>query len=404
MHRCAAFRFLLIFPVLLLLFGLAQTPCRAGSEGETDSDAATSQTAAADQFFGQSTLVGSTTSLREGETITNTLTVRYNGEENPMPISIVFPIPQPAMFVSASPKLSPPEDKREVQWQGAVERGKDLVFTITLITMPNSASNRTLRSSAAIYWRGHNDGPNWQGGVQWVQTEAEIHTRLQPQTVTLPGGKAVSQAEATILVYLVGGPLLIILIPWLIRQREKSRMSDATGSSGPDSIDGVFLHAQSFAFVVLVGVAHMLVWTVTEDYRRLNVFPQAECIILDKTITIGKIQARSGQTQSRSSRYNEPVVAVRYRLDDAEMTVAGPPKITSISSPLQRFALRQLARFEIGRSYPCWVDPRDPHVFFLIRGISWGWYLLVVPPTIILWFLARYLWRRFTGSTLSPGK
>jgi hypothetical protein len=298
------------------------------------------------------------------------------------------------MFVSASPTMSPPDDKREARWEGAVERGRDLVFTITLITLPDSASNRTLLGSAAIYWRGRDDGPNWQGGVHWVQTEAEIHPRLQPQTVTVPGGKAVSEAEAITLAYLVGGPLLIFLIPWLIRRREIARRY-------PAKSEHLFLYALSFAFVMLVGVAHLMSYLVVEDYRRLYSYRQSECTVLDKGISAHVMKARTGQTQSRDTQISEPMVAVRYSLDEMEHVAAGPPEITSMRSPSEKTALRQLSRFEIGRTYPCWIDPRDPSVFYLIRGISWGWYLLCTGPVILLGFLGRYLWRRFAGNNAS---
>ena len=397
MHRCAAFRFLSIFPLLVLFFSLSYTPCRANRDGDTTTDAAAAQTAAADEFFGQSTLVGSTTSLLEGETVTNTLTVRYRGEENPMPISVVFPIPQPAMFVSASPAMSPPDDKRETRWEGAVERGKDLVFSVTLIALPDSAGSRTLMSSAAICWQGHHDGPNWQGGVHWVQTETEIHSSLQPQDMGRQGEKTLSLTEATVFAYLVGGPLLIVLIPWLIRRREQNRQRDATESSAGKKFEGFFLYVLSFAFVALVGIAHLMSYLVVEDYRRLYAYRQSECTVLDKRISEHVMKARAGQTQSRDTQISEPMVAVRYSLDEMEHMAAGPPEVTSMRSPSKKTALRQLARFEIGRTYPCWIDPRHPAAFYLIRGISWGWYLLCTGPVILLFFLARYLRRRVTG-------
>ena len=403
MNRYAALRVLPIFSLLSLVFALVHGSCPSGS-AEATTAAAAAQSAVADDFFGESTLAVSSGSLREGEPVTFTLTIRYIGEEDPMPASVVFPIPQPALFVTASPAMSPPDNNREIQWKGTVGRGSDLVFSITLITLPGSADNRTLLSSAAIYWRGRSEGPNWQGGVHWLQTEAEIHSRPQPQTVTLPGGKVASRIEAIIIAYLIGGPLLIVLIPWLIRRRGQSGRSAATASAAAGKRDGYILYVLAFVFVVLIGIAHLMAYFVMEDYRRIYGYEQSECTVLDKAITSHTMQARSGQTQSRDSQIGEPMVAVRYRLDSVEHVAAGPPDITSLRSPGEKSALRQLARFETGRSYPCWIDPRDSTIFYLIPGISWGWYLLCGGPVILLFFLTRYLVQRLVSGRVSPEK
>lgn len=392
MNRYAAFRILPIFLSLSLIIALVHAPCPTGSTEAIPTTDAVHATVA-QTFFGKSTLTGSTGSLREGETITLTLTLRYNGDEDPMPVTVVFPIPQPALLVSASPAMSRPDGNREIQWKGTVGRDRELAFAITLITLPASADNRTLLSSAAIYWRGRHDGPNWQGGVHWLQTEAEIHSRPQPQLATMLAGQTVSQAEAVILAYLVGGTLLIFLVPRLIRRRRQSGPGAATVPPAAEKGEGYLLYILTFVFVVLIGIAHLMVYLVMEDYRRLYGYRQSECTVLDKALTTHAMKSRPGQTQSRDSQIGEPMVAVRYRLDDIEHVAAGPPEITSMRSPGDKSALRQLARFEIGRSYPCWIDPRDSTGFYLIPGISWGWYLLCAGPLILFYFLARHLWR-----------
>ncbi|KAB2888461.1 MAG: hypothetical protein F9K32_16390 [Desulfobulbaceae bacterium] len=401
MNRYAAFRILPIFPFLSLIIALVHTPCPSSSTEVTAADAA-AQDAVAESFFGKSTLTGSTGYLREGETITLTLTIRYNGDEEPMPVTVVFPIPQPALLISASPAMSRPDDNREIQWKGTVGRDRDLALSITLITLPASADNRTLLSSVAIYWRGRHDGPNWQGGVHWLQTEAEIHSRPQTQFANKLEGQTVSNAEVVILAYFVGGTLLIFLIPRLINRRRQGGPGAATVPAATGKGEGYLLYLLTFVLVVLIGIAHLVVYFIMEDYRRLYGYRQSECTVLDKAITTHAMKSRPGQTQSRDSQIGESMVAVRYRLDDVEYVAAGPPEITSMRSPGDKSALRQLARFEIGRSYPCWIDPRDSTGFYLIPGISWGWYLLCAGPLILLFSLTRYLLGRLAGERVSP--
>jgi hypothetical protein len=313
-----------------------------------------------------------------------------------MPIDIVFTIPQPAMLVSASPGAPPPDENRELRWKDSVEKGKELVYSVTLITQPGSAANRTLLCSAAIYWHGAHDGPNWQGGVHWVQTETAIHSRLQPQDRQGQGEQRVSWTKVTVLAYLVGGPVLIVAIPWLIRRREGKDQPLGEAASTPVA-QRLFPSLLAFALVCLIGVAHLMAYTIFKDFQRLFAWQQTECTVLDRKITTHDMQARAGQTQSRSTSINDPMVAVRYRFAGSVKFSAGPLEATSLRSSREKAATRQLAPFETGKAYPCWIDPDDPSAFILIRGLSWGWYLLCAGPMILLWFVSRYLLRRISG-------
>lgn len=42
-------------------------------------------------------------------------------------------------------------------------------------------------------------------------------------------------------------------------------------------------------------------------------------------------------------------------------------------------------RFELGKTYPCWYDPRNPDTVVVSRGYSgWLWSLLILPATFIV--------------------
>lgn len=343
--------------------------------------------------FASSQLIASTDKMREGETITYTLTVRYAGPETPQQIAVTFPVPDPAMLVSAFPPMAfNDEYRRELTWEGQVKPDQDLVFTITLVTVPDSASSRSLFANAGIFWRPQ--GREWEAESHWLQSETEIHSRLAPILFVLPGGYGIGKAELVLLGYLVLGALLVLLVPTLIMRREKQRRTaQAEETKAAEKVKKTFLQALAFAFVCLVGMAHLMGSVVLEDIRRHVSYQKNTCTVLDKRIVLEEGSSSSSKGTRSTTDYNKPLVAVRYQAGGREITTVGMPKPSAPLSAADKFALRQLARYERGKSYPCWYDPQEPTTFVLARGISWGWYLLGAIPMLILYFLGRFFLR-----------
>ncbi|MEW5909461.1 MAG: hypothetical protein AB1659_06665 [Thermodesulfobacteriota bacterium] len=335
--------------------------------------------------FRQSGMIASQLSIREGDTIDYAIHIRYDGEENRMPIQFDFPIPGPAMLVSASSGLMLDENERALKWKGTVKTKEGLDFKVKLVTRPDCASSRTLLGSAGIYW---------QGGVHWLQSETEIHSKQGPEIHLQIGGVGIGKVEITVLVYVIGGVFFILIIPKIIRWRENKRASLSSVSGKKSFMESWFLYAASFMYVMLIGIAHLMGYLVYEDFRRFHSYPQTDCVLLDKRITVHEVSRTPGKTQSTSTQYKEPLVAVRYIVDGREVIVAGPPQVTSMRSTLDKHVIKELGQYERGRSYPCWYDPLDPGRFVLARGVSWGWYLLGFGPLIVLYFLSRSLFRK----------
>jgi hypothetical protein len=315
------------------------------------------------------------------------LIIRYDGTEDPMSITVFFSIKSsPVMFVSASPELALNEVERNLEWSGVISPGKDLIFTIKLVTLPDSSSNRSIQSSAGIYWRGSVSGKNWQGGSQWVNSnETEIHSKFSK------GSRTVIQY---LLLYLIAGPIITITIPWIIIRRERKRLSLEQKVVNRDLPDYLFLYVISFFFFLMLGVALFMGYIVFEDLNRLYCFKKTDCILLDKTIVIDKVSRTPGNFQSTDTKYNVPLVAVRYIVDGHEVIVAGQPNPATMRSPIEKFAIRELSDYKLGQSSPCWYDPQDIKRFVLFRSISWGWYLIFAPFMFFFYILTRTILRK----------
>lgn len=368
-RRLAGQAYLLIVAVIFGVGTLFPPPGCCGLQA--DGEAAPPADANAGPFK-NSEIRSSTASLWEGDGIDYTLIIRYDGEAEPVEISLTFPIPYPTMLVFASPELDFIEDERELRWQGMVCPDRDQVFTINLVTTPESESSGRIVASAGIYGLGE---------VHWLQSETEIHGKPDVSLATV---------LKLILAYLVAGITVTLGIPWLISRRQKSRRSAVAGEER-ESSERIFLFGMSFGFFVALVFAQVIGFIAWQDYRRYTVYEQSTCTVLDKRIILEKKNRTAGQTQSHDSLFNEPQVAVLYRAEGREIIAAGPPQVTSMRSTREKSALKELARYERGRAYPCWYDPEQPRIFVLTRGLSWGWYLLGMGPLLLVFFLGKSL-------------
>lgn len=381
-----SFLFFFLLPVCSLSSQTSETVPDQGQEGEN--------------FFSRSEIICSSNAVIEGGTIVYKVIVRYDGPENSMKVNLVFDLSGPVMFVSSSPNMALLEKERKLNWEGEIFTKKDLFFTIELVTLPGSSSNGILLGSATIYWKGDSAGPYWQGGGQWLGSETKIMSKQRPAIFITSKGMEIGKVEIIALSYVTAAIVLTFVIPLLIIRREKRR-----GHIQPGNLEGkgfytVLLYIMSFCLVVLLGIAHFMLYTVQQDFRRLVAYRQTNCMFLDKIITTHRASSASttGRTQNTSSDFNRPLVAVSFTdADENHIVASGPPNPASMNSPIEKYALKELSQFKRGEVYPCWYDPQEPKNFVLIRGLSWGWYIIGAGPLLVLYFLARHILRRIRG-------
>jgi hypothetical protein len=347
---------------------------------------------AAEVSFAGSELIASADKVREGETIAYTLAVRASGSEIPQQITVVFRPPDPVMLVSSSPPMVFSEEyQRELTWEGEISPGQEIVFTITLVTMPDSASSGILPANAGISWRPKDR--EWETASHWLSTETKIRAKLTPTLYVLPNGIGLGKVELIVLGYLLGGSLFTFLIPMLILRREKRLRATQPESAKQESlIENYLLFVMAFVFVFTLGIAHFMISVAAEDIRRFVAYEKVSCTLLDKRIVRQGSSSFSSRGSGpsglrRATVFNKPLVAVRYLVGGREIIAAGSPRPTALLSPLDKYARRELARYERGTTYPCWYDPQQPETFVLARGISWGWYLSGAGSLLLLYFL-----------------
>jgi hypothetical protein len=150
--------------------------------------------------------------------------------------------------------------------------------------------------------------------------------------------------------------------------------------------------AISIFFVACLPFVIFFVSMAAEDVRRFVSYERTTCMILDK-----KIGHSMGGTGRMKGKIFGPLLSVRYVARGKEIVSAGPPAVSGLSSKKSSSAEKRLARYELGKSYPCWFDPEDQTVFVLTRSPAWGWYLLSLFPIGFFFFSGRYLMRKVWG-------
>jgi hypothetical protein len=153
----------------------------------------------------------------------------------------------------------------------------------------------------------------------------------------------------------------------------------------------IMVYGMSIAFVASLAFMPFCASIVMKDIRKFTSYEKTICTILDKTI-----KQSTGSTGRTKSYVYDPLVSVRYNIKGKEILSAGflPRGLGRESS-----AEKKLARYELGKSYPCWFDPEAPWEFVLTRSPSWSWYPFFLPPLILFWISSRYLLRKLRGQS-----
>jgi hypothetical protein len=346
--------------------------------------------------FSQSEMKCLTTGVRELGTVDYEIILRNTGSNRPDYVELGVGIDSPsAMFASAS-ELSYNLENRELRWRGTVEPGEQRHFTFRLVTIPESAGT-WVSTHASLVW-GAWVTTHWDIKTKGIQCDpVEVRSKEKNAKILFTVGRiGFGWSEIMILGYLLFVPLFLITIPRLIRWRERQRFERSPDVSwGDDKFRHIMGYGMSVAFVVCLALMPFCASIVVKDIRKFTSYEKTTCAIVDKTI-----RRSMGSTGRTKGHIYDPLVSVRYNIKGKEILSAG---FLARGSGREKSAEKRLARYELGRSYPCWFDPEYPQEFVFKRSISWGWYLLFLGPLILFLISSRYLLRKLRGPE-APGE
>ena len=341
--------------------------------------------------FNQSEMRCSASKVRERDSITYEIILRNTSIQTSDSFGLWFDVrTTAAMLASASPELSYSLKERMLRWKGRIGPGEERSFVVKLITLPNSAGSIIINPVSAV----------WGETTNYFHCETEVLSRETKGKILFMAGRVeIGWLEIIVLGYLLFVPLFLIIVPRLIRWRERQSFERSPDVSWHDSDPKqIMVYAMCITFLVCLSVMLFFAFIVFDDIRKFSSYGKTTCTILDK-----KIQLSTGSTGKSKSRVYDPFVSVRYNVKGKEIVSADSIAKGAFLSNRETSAEKTLALYELGKSYPCWFDPEDPQEFLLKRSLSFAWYLLCLGPLILFLISSRYLLRKLRKST-DPGE
>lgn len=104
-------------------------------------------------------------------------------------------------------------------------------------------------------------------------------------------------------------------------------------------------------------------------------FVENQCTILGKRVESYEKRVRRNKTTRRKTYYR-PEFHIQHEVA-GQSYEARTWRIVQTSSTSKSSQEKILDRFEIGKTYPCWYDPKDPARVVLDKGLSAGGIALV---------------------------
>ena len=92
-----------------------------------------------------------------------------------------------------------------------------------------------------------------------------------------------------------------------------------------------------------------------------------------------KVEVHHGETIT-----HRPLFRLKYTVAGREYTSSWTYDSTRISHADFHKANAVLARYEVGKQYPCWYDPKDPNKAVLVRDLDPGLILFLIIPLVIM--------------------
>jgi len=254
-----------------------------------------------------------------------------------------------------------PQSRKLAWYEGPFGAGERKVCRIRLLTRKDAAGTMATVDTAIqtfnpeAYWR--------------FSATAEITGVPDPHGVRV-GPYLVSRAGLAVLSFLL---LFLLGLPILRAQ----------GARGAGSLASP---ARAWAvFVFSLGCLFLFASLAQDDYRAATAFQETRCTVVDQELSS---RAVSGTRTAPDTQVHNARFALRYEADGREIFSSGFGSPTRLSFGSSESAVRDLARFQVGSTHPCWYDPEDLKMVMLDRSPG-GAYLFALIPLLTL---ALSLW------------
>lgn len=148
-----------------------------------------------------------------------------------------------------------------------------------------------------------------------------------------------------------------------------------------------WLAAQVIVFILCVAYIQMIYHkNIAPDQRVSDTFTQTQCTLLSKHL------AQAGKLTHRYRADFQLRYSVAEKIYQSTASANGLDLSFTSDRTLEE---NQLNQFQLGRAYPCWVDPNAPQTVVLVQRHNWSsTFQLFIPAVlaiVMLYFIMRTL-------------
>lgn len=150
-------------------------------------------------------------------------------------------------------------------------------------------------------------------------------------------------------------PLVLMVVLWLAWRRRRSSYSHERHFRVGRIVAAV-------TAMICAAIAASLAWSIIEPYV---LFDETTCRVLDRRVLTTEVESSSeGRTRTRQ------VVMQPHPVAAVEIDTGGEMRIAAgMSTSMATQSVQELQLLPIGSETRCWLDPRDPTRFTLLRGV-----------------------------------
>ncbi len=127
--------------------------------------------------------------------------------------------------------------------------------------------------------------------------------------------------------------------------------------------------------ICLIYINHFYYENIYPDKRAKEVFQQASCLLLNKTL--------NSQKMGDDYRYRIDFL-VRYTVNNRQYTrIVSGNGLNVLFTERREPKEEMMSRYAIGNSYTCWYDPENPSIAILVMRHYWFSTFPLIFPSII---------------------
>jgi uncharacterized repeat protein (TIGR01451 family) len=307
--------------------------------------------------FSRTTIAVEPSGPLAGDVVRFQVTLRNTGDAESVAPQLTVTLPHEGLFVDLAGLDGARVDlaNRSIETSVPLPAGADRSFAFRVVA-PRDAGGRVLSPRVSLQ--------DFHAGASYIDS-VTIGIGTRPAT----GGLVLGSHRITPAGLVSLGFLLTILVLWVVGRVRRVPSTDRRGRPVPRVLArGIGPIPGALAIVVALGFWTLFGSMAWRDWRSLS-WPEAACTVLDRWVRSDKL------------------LALRYQAAGVETISTGFDTGSRLEIGGGANAQRELSRWEIGATVPCWFDPENPKDVVVVPGFGGAYVFALFPLPVFLFGL-----------------